>query len=129
VEEGATVTVYAGVAYCNLANRELESEGGRAGSVRVRIRCLPATAKGGSYDLAQIGSNARMATEDSTTVAYIGEPEARATEFSEPILEAAGIAQLSDLNGSQAMHRILRAIREADTGSQSLREAVDDQLG
>ena len=128
VEEGATATVYVAAADCNLATRALENEGGRAGSVRVRIRCLPSTEKAGHFDLAQIGANARRATEDSSTVAYVGEPEPHATRFSETILEEAGIAQLSNLNGSQAMHKVLRAIREADTSSQSLRVAVDDEL-
>jgi hypothetical protein len=130
VEEGATVTVYAGAAYCNMAQRHLENEGGRAGSVRVRLRCLPATEKAGTYDLAQIGANARRATEDSTTVAYIGEPEPHANRFSETILEEAGIAQLTGpfMNGAKAMHQVLSAIREADD-SQGLREAVDDQVG
>ena len=128
VEEGATATVYAAAANCNLATRVLENEGGRAGSVRVRILCLPSTEKAGHFDLAQIGANARRATEDSTTVAYIGEPEPHATRFSETILEEAGIAQLSEMNGSQAMHKILHAVREADTSSTSLRGAVNDQL-
>jgi hypothetical protein len=127
--KGATVTVYAGVAYCNMATRALANEGGHAGSVRVRLRCLPATERAGHYDLAQIGANARQATEDSTTVAYIGEPEPLAKRFSEGILEEAGIAQITGLNGSQAMHRVLRALRDADTGSMTLREAVDEQLG
>ncbi|HEY8083569.1 MAG TPA: hypothetical protein VIE64_08475 [Solirubrobacterales bacterium] len=128
VGEGATATIYAGVAYCHLASRALENEGGRVGSLRVQIHCLPSTEKAGVYDLAQIGANARRATEDSTTVAYIGEPEPHATRFSETILEEAGIAQLSDMNGSQAMHKILDAIRQADTSSDSLRESVRDEL-
>ena len=128
VGEGATATVYAGAAYCHLATRALEGEGGRAGSVRVRIHCLPATERAGHFDLAQIGANARRATEDSTTVAYIGEPEPHATRFAEPILEAAGIAMLPNMIGSKAMHRILHAIREAGTSSSSLREAVNDEL-
>jgi hypothetical protein len=128
VGEGATVTVYAGVAYCNMASRALENEGGRAGSVRVRVRCMPATEKAGAYDLAQVGSNARRATEDATTVAYIGEPEPHATRFAETILEEAGIAQLAPTNGSRGMHWVLRALRDADTGAETLREAVSDQL-
>jgi hypothetical protein len=122
------VTVYAGVAYCHLARRTLENEGGRVGSVGVRVHCLPSTEKAGVYDLTQIGANARRATEDSTTVAYIGEPEPRATRFSETILEEAGIAQLSNMNGSQAMQKILEALRQADMGSDSLRESVREQL-
>jgi len=128
VGEGAAVTVYAGVAYCRMASQALENESGRAGSVRVRVHCMPSTEKAGTYDLAQVGSNARRATEDSTTVAYIGEPEPYATRFAETILEEAGIAQLAPTNGSRGMHWILRALREADTGSESLREAVSDQL-
>jgi hypothetical protein len=126
--EGATATVYAGAAYCRLAGQALENEGGQAGSVRVRVHCLPATERAGTYDLAQIGANARRAAEDATTVAYIGEPEPHATRFLETILEEAGIAQLAPTNGSRGMHWVLRALREADVGSESLREAVSGRL-
>lgn len=122
------VTVYAAGPVCEGAQRALNDRGGRAGSVRVRVRCLPSTGQPGRYDLAQIGANARRATEDSTTVGYIGETEPHARLFSAPILEAAGIAQLSGESGSQAMEEILQAIA-ATSETEGVRESVYGQLG
>lgn len=122
------VTVYVAQGYCQQAGRVLENADGRAGEVRVRLRCLPSTEKAGRFDLARIGANARRAAEDSTTVAYIGEPEPHASLYAAPILEAANIAQLSNEIGSRAMHRVLSAIEGAGTGSGSIRESVLDEL-
>jgi hypothetical protein len=68
--------------------------------------------------LAATGANARRATEDSTTVGYIGEPST--------IVDAAGIAQVSTSSGAIAMARLLRAIRQADDSH--VRESVFDEL-
>lgn len=127
VGEDAVVTVYASAPLCAGAKRELIREGGRVGGVRVRVVCLPDAEGGGRLDLATIGANARRAVEDSTTVAYIGEPTRAATRFSRPILESADIAQLSNLSGAAAMSRLLRAVRSASDSS-SLRESVADEL-
>jgi len=129
VGEGATATVYAAAATCYQAQRALENEGGRVGSLRIRVRCLPGVERHGRFNLATIGANARRATEDASAIAYIGEIEPTATRFSETILEEAGIAQLPHMPGSKAMHRILSAVRRANTSSGSLREAVHDELG
>lgn len=125
---GATVSVYVSAPLCAGAERELAREGARAGDVRVRLVCLKEAEGGGRLDLAAIGANARRAVEDSTTVAYVGEPDPAATRFSRPILDAAGIAQLSRLSGAVAMHRVLRALRQADASS-SPRESAHDALG
>lgn len=120
------MTVYASASLCAEAEREL-TRSGQPDRVRVQIICLAEAGDRGRLDLATIGTNARRATQDSTTVAYIGEPTARATRFSETILDTADIAQLSELAGSAAMSRVLRAIRSAgDSGS--LRESVQDAL-
>ncbi len=116
VSSGATVTVYvSGEALCKGAQRELDDSGGRAGGFRVRMICLddPGT-------LAARGANARRATEDSSTVGYIGE--------SNTIVEAAGIAQLSAISGANAMARLLEAIERAD-GNSNLREVVLEEIG
>lgn len=127
VEEGATVRVYVAAPLCGGAERELARDGGRAGDVRVRAVCLPKAESSQKLDLARIGANARRATEDSSTVAYIGEPTKAATRFSAPILEEAGIAQLPTRSGAPAMAALLRSIRRApDTGS--LRGSVYDEL-
>jgi hypothetical protein len=127
VANGATATAYVAAPLCTEAKRELAREGGKAGDVRVRVICLPSAESKGKLDLATIGANARRATEDSTTVGYIGEPTRAATRFSEPILETAGIAQLTELSGATGMSKLLKAVAEAgDSGS--LRASVNDVL-
>lgn len=116
-----------GRAMCAGARRELARAGGRAAGVSVHVACLDDTGGGRRWSLAAVGANARRATEDSTTIGYIGELDSGATRFSRPIVESAGIAQLSTLSGGAAMARLLRAVRNADT-SISLRESVHDSL-
>jgi branched-chain amino acid transport system substrate-binding protein len=94
----------------------------------VRAICLDDTGGGSRWTLAAVGANARRASEDSTTVGYIGEPDAAAARFSRPILESAGIAQLSGVPGATAMSRLLEAIRRAPDDA-SLRESVDEEIG
>lgn len=124
---GATVSIYAAASLCSEAKGELARDGGRAGDVRVRVICLPSAESKGKLDLATIGTNARRATEDATTVGYIGEPTRAASRFSEPILETAGIAQLPQISGAAAMRKLLQAVDEASS-SVSLRESVQDEL-
>jgi len=88
---------------------------------------LPSAESSQKLDLAQIGANARRATEDASAVGYIGEPTRAASRFSEPILETAGIAQLSQTSGTAAMKKLLQAVDEAG-GSGSLRESVLSKL-
>jgi hypothetical protein len=97
---------------CAEAEKELAWHGGQAGDVRIRVTCLPRAESDGELDLAAVGANARRATEDSSAIAYIGERTKAATRFSEPILEAAGIRQLSDMSGTQAMRKLLRTFEE-----------------
>jgi hypothetical protein len=127
VQEGAVVSVYAAAPLCAGAKRALAKGGGRSGEVRVRLACLGQAGSGGEIDLAAIGANARRATEDSSTVGYIGEATAGGTKFSSPILESAGIAQLSGMSGQAAMKRLLAAI-EAAGGAGNLREVVDEKI-
>ena len=75
-----------------------------------------------------MGANARRATEDSTTVAYIADRDPTAARFSRSILESAGVAQLPPSpSGAVAMTKLLNAIKEA--GSSNLRESVEESLG
>jgi hypothetical protein len=125
--EDATVSVYVAASLCSEAENELARRGGRAGDVRVRVVCLPKAESSRKLDLAQIGANARRATEDSSSIGYIGEPTKAASRFSEPILEEAGIAQLPQTSGKAAMRQLLQAVGEAgDSGN--LRESVDTAL-
>ena len=127
VASGASVSAYVADSLCAEAKRELVRSGSEAGDVRVRVTCLPSAESKGKLDLAQIGANARRATEDATAIAYIGEPTGAASRFSESILKEAGIAQLPQTSGAIGMTELLKAVSEVgDSGS--LRESVDDTL-
>lgn len=128
VAAGATVDVYVGAGLCSGARQGLSRREGRAGDVEVRVLCLrPAVAPGGkTIDLATQGANARRATEDSTSVAFI-EARGKPGEFAKPIVEEAGIAFVEAGSGQAAMGRVLGAIREAGS-SGSLRENVREAL-
>jgi hypothetical protein len=88
---------------------------------------LPSAESSQKLNLAQIGANARRATEDAAAIGYIGEPTHAASRFSEPILEEAGIAQLPQISGAAAMKKLLQAVDEAGS-SGSLRESVNAAL-
>jgi hypothetical protein len=126
VAEGATVTAYVEAPLCAGARRELARESAHADAVRVRAVCLPSARTGTRLDLATVGANARRASEDSTSVAYLEARDPAASRFSRPILESAGIAQVTSSSGEAAMGRLLRAVGEAD--SSSLRDAVFEAL-
>jgi hypothetical protein len=127
VSSGATVSAYVVSPFCSGAKRELARAAGRAGSVRVRIICLPSPLNGAGLSLAAIGAGARRATEDSTAVGYIAAPQPAAIRFSRPILSSAGIASIYSDSGSVAMTKLLKAIRAAGS-SGSLRGSVLDEL-
>jgi hypothetical protein len=124
VSDDAVVAVYVEAPLCAGAERELASEGRRAGSVRVRAVCLPSAREGARVSLAAVGANARRASEDSATVAYLEAPTT--PSFSRPIVEAAAIPVLRNSSGSAAMARLLGAIRTAD--ADSLRESIRESL-
>jgi hypothetical protein len=125
VSEGAAVTIYAAAPLCKGAERELAREGAQAGGVGVRIVCLSPGERRGRANLATAGANARRATEDSTSIAYLEAP-GPAAKFSQTILESPNIAWLETNSGSTAIHRILKALEER--GSSSPREAVLHQV-
>lgn len=126
VADGATVSVYVARPLCAAAERQLRGEGEQAGKVRARIVCLPPVGRRGRNDLAVSGANARRATEDSTSIAYL-EAAGPAADFSRSIVESAEIAWLESSSGSAAMRRVLHALDER--GSSSPRAAVLDQVG
>jgi branched-chain amino acid transport system substrate-binding protein len=134
---GATVSVYLsapmqgpegahGRELCTEAKRALAAAHGKAGDLHLQLRCLDASGPGGAWTLAAVGTNARQATQDSTTVAYIGESSQQARLQSRPIVEEAGIAEISAGSGSSAMQRILDAVPGADP--ESLRSSVREAL-
>jgi len=127
VAEDATVAVYVSAPLCGEAERELERQGTRVAGVAVRVVCVDDTGTRGESRLAAIGAAARRATEDSSSIAYIGTPDPLAADFSEPILEAADVPRLPASSGKAAMKRLLKALRNADT-SGSLRESLREEL-
>jgi branched-chain amino acid transport system substrate-binding protein len=135
-EEGAELTVYVstplsgaeaeqGKRLC--AEAQAEARGVKtAGDHALRVVCLDASGEGGVWTLAKVGGNARRATEDSTTVAYVGEPAKGARKQSLPIVEAAEIAMLESDSGKEAMETIISALDEGE--SDDPRRAVFDAV-
>jgi hypothetical protein len=78
------------------------------------------------HTLASIGAGARAATENSATIAYIGEDDRKSVAFARPILAAAGIGDLASRDGAAAMRAVLRAVRE--TGDEDLRPSLREKL-
>lgn len=125
VASGATVSVYVSAPLCAGAKQELARNEERAGSVRVRMICQPSARHGGRLSLATLGANARRATGDSTSVAYL-ERDSTAARFTHPILESAEIGWVRTASGSSGMHRVLHAI--SASGGESLRDSVRESL-
>jgi ABC-type branched-subunit amino acid transport system substrate-binding protein len=77
------------------ARLALAEADGKAGDLEVLVRFLDDAAPEPEVALARVGANARRATSDSSTAAYIGELESGPTRTSLPILNDAGVAQVS----------------------------------
>jgi branched-chain amino acid transport system substrate-binding protein len=77
----------------------LSQAGGKAGQWTVHYTSLDdSTAAAGKWDPGQTAANARKAAADPKTVYYIGEFNSGASEISIPILNQAGIPQVSPAN-------------------------------
>ncbi len=77
----------------------LSEAGGKAGSFTVNYQSLDdSTAAAGKWDPGQTAANARKAASDPKAVYYIGEFNSGASEVSIPILNQAGIPQVSPAN-------------------------------
>ena len=122
---GAAVSVYAAAPLCKEARSEVQGAGRQAADLEVRVVCLPPVEAGAGVDLPAAGRNARRATEDSTSVAYLEAPGSAAA-FSRSIVEAAEVAWIETNSGSTAMRRIRSAL-EGDASSP--RKAVLDEVG
>lgn len=135
-KEGARLNVYVSAPLSGAeaaAGRQICAEARRAarragspGGFELRVVCLDAAGPGGRWTLAQVGANARRATEDSAAVAYLAESERAARRQSLPIVEAAGIAELGGLSGREALARVAAAIEGDD--SDDPRQAVFDAV-
>jgi len=77
----------------------LSQAGGKAGPWKVNYTSLnDATAAAGEWDPTQTAADARKAAADPRTIYYIGEFNSGASEVSIPILNEAGIPQVSPAN-------------------------------
>jgi branched-chain amino acid transport system substrate-binding protein len=77
----------------------LEAAGGKAGDFTIKYVSLDdSTAAAGKWDAGAVSNNARKASQDSGTIAYLGEFNSGASAISIPILNQAGILQVSPSN-------------------------------
>jgi branched-chain amino acid transport system substrate-binding protein len=77
----------------------LSQAGGKAGQFTVKYQSLDdSTAAAGKWDPSQCAADARKAASDSKTVYYIGEFNSGCSEVSIPILNQAGVPQVSPAN-------------------------------
>jgi branched-chain amino acid transport system substrate-binding protein len=108
--KGGTLTIYSSLplqgasaaqseAIVNGARLALSEAGSKIGNYHVSyVSTDDSTAAAGAADKAAIARNARRAASDPSTIAYIGEFNSGATETSLPILNRAGVAQVSPSN-------------------------------
>jgi ABC-type branched-subunit amino acid transport system substrate-binding protein len=83
----------------------LEEADGRGGDQRVRIRIRDNTGGGPGADPVAVAENARRATEDSTTIAYVGDLGLGPTRTSLPITNAAEFLQVDPGVGGSFLSR------------------------
>ena len=77
----------------------LQQRGGMAGGHPITFRSLDdATPRAGKWEPGKVSQNARRAASDASTIAYLGEFNSGASAVSIPILNEAGIAQISPSN-------------------------------
>jgi branched-chain amino acid transport system substrate-binding protein len=77
----------------------LEESGNKAGNFTIKYESLDdSTAQAGSWDPGQVAQNARKVAQDDKAVYYIGEFNSGASAISIPILNSAGIPQVSPAN-------------------------------
>ncbi len=87
------------VAAVNGAKLALEQSGGKAGDYKIKYESLDdSTAQQGGWEPGVTSANALKAAGDDSTIGYIGEFNSGATAVSLPILNEAGIAQVSPGN-------------------------------
>jgi branched-chain amino acid transport system substrate-binding protein len=84
----------------------LEEAGGQVGKFKITYKSLDdATAAAGKWEAGQTSANARKAAQDASTIAYLGEFNSGATSISLPILNEAGILQISPSNTAVGLTR------------------------
>jgi branched-chain amino acid transport system substrate-binding protein len=86
-------------AVVNGAKLAVKQVGGKVGKYTINYTSLDdSTASAGAWDPGQVSSDARKASQDKNTIAYIGEFNSGASAISIPILNQAGIPQVSPAN-------------------------------
>jgi branched-chain amino acid transport system substrate-binding protein len=110
VVEGNSLTIYSSLplqgsgrpqttALINGAKLAIEERGGKVGKFTINYQSLDdSTAQAGKWDPGATSANARKAAQDPKTIAYMGEFNSGATAISLPILNEAGIPQVSPAN-------------------------------
>jgi branched-chain amino acid transport system substrate-binding protein len=84
----------------------LEKAGNKAGNFTITYKSLDdATAAAGKWDPGATSGDARKAAQDKSTIAYLGEFNSGATAISLPILNEAGILQVSPSNTAVGLTR------------------------
>jgi branched-chain amino acid transport system substrate-binding protein len=108
--EGSTLTVYSSLprqgasrvqtlAIEDGAKLALKQAGNKAGNFKIKYVPLDdSTAAAGQWDAKPTSANARRASQDKSTIAYIGEYNSGASAISIPILNEGGIPQVSPAN-------------------------------
>jgi branched-chain amino acid transport system substrate-binding protein len=107
---GKTLTVYSSLplqgasrpqttALVNGMKLALDQAGGKAGDFTIKYQSLDdSTAQAGSWTPEATQSNARKAAQDDSTAVYLGEFNSGASAVSIPILNEAGVPQISPAN-------------------------------
>jgi branched-chain amino acid transport system substrate-binding protein len=94
------------VSVTNGEKMALEKAGGKAGKYTITYKSLDdATAAAGKWDPGATSGDARKAAQDKSTIAYLGEFNSGATAISLPILNEAGILQVSPSNTAVGLTR------------------------
>jgi branched-chain amino acid transport system substrate-binding protein len=113
----ATLTIYVsapltgpgrdeGQAVADGARKALADAGSEAAGYEIAAEYLDAAGRNGtSFDPVVAAANARTATENSTTIAYVGELESGGTRASLPITNSAGILQVAPGSGATDLVR------------------------
>jgi len=83
----------------------LRERRGRAGRFRLRYVALDDALPGSGWDAGTVQRNARRAADDAAAIAYIGDFESGATAVSLPILNQAGVPQVSPSNTAVGLTR------------------------
>ena len=107
---GKTLTIYSSLplqgasrtnseALIDGAKLALKQAGNKAGQFTIKYKSLDdATAQAGEWDPGQTSADARKAAQDKSTILYLGEFNSGASAISIPILNRAGIGQISPAN-------------------------------